>query len=189
MFKPTTLAELSAAVRDSSGPLTPRGAGLHQGLGHPAHPESTIIDCTGINQVADYVASDLTITVGAGITLGALQDILAAHRQWLPWDAPQYRQATVAGLLAAGLSGPLRHGAGAPRDWLLGMQFVIDGRSFDMNRIDRTSVLGQVEQWEFVNGSSMDHPMHIHGTQFQVTETDSGSARAPVLVRSTLCIM
>lgn len=129
MFKPTTLAELSAAVRDSSGPLTPRGAGLHQGLDHPAHPESTIIDCTGINQVADYVASDLTITVGAGITLGALQDILAAHRQWLPWDAPQYRQATVAGLLAAGLSGPLRHGAGAPRDWLLGMQFVIgDGR-------------------------------------------------------------
>lgn len=129
MLQPTSLNELSAMVRESTGPLTPRGAGLHQHLGNPAHPDSTVIDCTRLNQVADYVASDLTITVGAGITLGALQDILAAHRQWLPWDAPQYREASVAGLLAAGLSGPLRHGAGAPRDWLLGMKFVIgDGR-------------------------------------------------------------
>jgi bilirubin oxidase len=49
-----------------------------------------------------------------------------------------------------------------------------------MNRVDRTSALGQVEQWEFANLSSMDHPMHIHGTQFQVIETERGGQRTPV---------
>jgi len=70
-------------------------------------------------------------------------------------------------------------GSGMMAGGAMGMQFVIDGRSFDMDRIDRTSVLGQVEQWEFVSRSSMDHPMHIHGTRFQVIETDSGGTRAP----------
>jgi suppressor of ftsI len=62
---------------------------------------------------------------------------------------------------------------------MVGAQFLIDGRPFDMNRVDWTSPLGQVEQWEFVNRSSMDHPMHIHGAQFQVIETDGGGVRTP----------
>ncbi|MFM2033055.1 MAG: hypothetical protein RLZZ297_1820, partial [Chloroflexota bacterium] len=90
---------------------------------------STVVDTTGIAAVTDYIPSDLTITVGAGITLGALQTMLRANNQWLPWDAPQHHTATIGGLLAAGLSGPLRHSAGTPRDWVLGMQTVTgDGR-------------------------------------------------------------
>lgn len=61
----------------------------------------------------------------------------------------------------------------------MGWQFLIDGRLFDMDRVDRTSVLGQVEQWEFANLGSMDHPMHIHGTQFQAIETERLGARTP----------
>jgi bilirubin oxidase len=29
-----------------------------------------------------------------------------------------------------------------------------------------------VELWEIANESDMDHPFHIHGTQFQVTERE-----------------
>lgn len=46
--------------------------------------------------------------------------------------------------------------------------FAIDGRTFEMGRIDAVSRRGEVERWEVVNESFMDHPLHIHGTQFQV---------------------
>ena len=47
-------------------------------------------------------------------------------------------------------------------------QFLINGRSFAMDRVDVQTVVGRVELWDFVNTTMMDHPMHIHGTQFQV---------------------
>ena len=46
--------------------------------------------------------------------------------------------------------------------------FLINGKRFDMDRVDLESVVGRVELWEIVNASFMDHPIHIHGTQFQV---------------------
>ncbi len=46
--------------------------------------------------------------------------------------------------------------------------FLINGRSFDMDRVDLETVVGRVELWDLVNASFMDHPIHIHGTQFQV---------------------
>ncbi|KQY15004.1 copper oxidase [Rhizobium sp. Root73] len=50
------------------------------------------------------------------------------------------------------------------------MKFLINGASFDMNRIDEVSKAGQVELWEIVNEADMDHPFHVHGTQFQIVE-------------------
>jgi bilirubin oxidase len=57
--------------------------------------------------------------------------------------------------------------------------FTINGRSFDMNRIDATSQVGAVELWEVVNPTGMDHPFHVHGTQFQVVERLRGAVRTP----------
>jgi bilirubin oxidase len=57
--------------------------------------------------------------------------------------------------------------------------FTINGRSFDMNRIDATSRAGTVELWEVVNPTGMDHPFHVHGTQFQVVERLRGGTRTP----------
>ena len=50
------------------------------------------------------------------------------------------------------------------------MGFLINGAAFDMDRIDIVSKAGQVEFWEIVNEADMDHPFHVHGTQFQVIE-------------------
>lgn len=52
------------------------------------------------------------------------------------------------------------------------MAFQINGASFDMNRVDVVSKVGQVELWEIANSADMDHPFHVHGTQFQVVETE-----------------
>lgn len=57
--------------------------------------------------------------------------------------------------------------------------FTINGRSFDMNRIDETARVGEVELWELVNPTPMDHPFHLHGTQFQVIERVRGGIAAP----------
>ena len=43
----------------------------------------------------------------------------------------------------------------------------LDGRAFDMNRIDQQVRLGDIEIWE-VRGEMMAHPFHIHGVRFQV---------------------
>ena len=51
--------------------------------------------------------------------------------------------------------------------------FLINGRAFDMNRVDLVSTLGEVETWDIVNDTLMDHPIHIHGTQFQLASRES----------------
>lgn len=45
--------------------------------------------------------------------------------------------------------------------------FSINGKPFDMRRIDEAVSLGDTEIWE-VSGEMMAHPIHIHGVHFQV---------------------
>jgi bilirubin oxidase len=47
-------------------------------------------------------------------------------------------------------------------------QFLVNGKVFDMNRVDLRSSAGTVEEWEVTNIASMDHPFHIHQGQFQI---------------------
>jgi FtsP/CotA-like multicopper oxidase with cupredoxin domain len=49
-----------------------------------------------------------------------------------------------------------------------GMQFMINGASYDPARITLASRRNEVEQWTIANQTDMDHPFHLHGTQFQV---------------------
>jgi suppressor of ftsI len=57
--------------------------------------------------------------------------------------------------------------------------FLINGRSFDMTRVDLTSVQGRIELWNIVNTTSMDHPFHIHGTQFQLVGREAAGVVTP----------
>lgn len=65
----------------------------------------------------------------------------------------------------------------------------INGKPFDMRRIDETVKLGATEIWE-VSGEMMRHPLHIHGVHFDVLSRGGGSpdvldqgARDTVLVK------
>mgnify|MGYP000138527502 CR=1 FL=1 len=53
-------------------------------------------------------------------------------------------------------------------------QFKINGKSFDMDRLDFTAKLGQIERWS-VSANTQAHPFHIHGVKFQVL-SENGSA-------------
>ena len=59
------------------------------------------------------------------------------------------------------------------------MGYLIDGRKFDMHRIDQTSKVNDVELWEVINTADMDHPFHMHGTQFQIVERDKDNKKSP----------
>ena len=48
-----------------------------------------------------------------------------------------------------------------------GMGMTINGRAFDMARIDERVRLGDTEIWE-VSGETMAHPFHVHGVHFEV---------------------
>lgn len=52
------------------------------------------------------------------------------------------------------------------------VEFFIDGRKFDPQRVDFAPALDTVEHWELVNETGMDHPMHLHVHPFQVLSPD-----------------
>ena len=83
----------------------------------------TDLDAGGMVRVLEHEAGDLTCTVEAGIRLSALKAALAPAGQRLSLDPPG--DPTVGACLAAGLSGPLRHRFGSPRDHVLGVTLVL----------------------------------------------------------------
>ena len=61
----------------------------------------------------------------------------------------------------------------------LQQMFKVNGQVFDMQRIDLRAKVGVVEDWLITNASHMDHPFHLHGTQFEIIEfVDMGEAQA-----------
>ena len=62
--------------------------------------------------------------------------------------------------------------------------FYVNEKSFDMNRIDMTSKVNEVEEWLLINNSHMDHPFHLHGTQFEIIEYIHNGVKTPPTYRS-----
>ncbi len=50
------------------------------------------------------------------------------------------------------------------------MNYMINGKTYDMNRVDVLAKLGTTEVWTVKNSADMDHPFHLHGFQFQVLD-------------------
>ncbi|KVE23587.1 copper oxidase [Burkholderia singularis] len=58
-----------------------------------------------------------------------------------------------------------------------GMRFMVNGATFDPRRTTFTSRRGDVELWTIRNETDMDHPFHLHGTQFQVIERETADKK------------
>jgi len=115
-------------VRDavlSAATVVPAGGGTHWDVGGPP-PDGTRVRAPA--GIVDYDPAELTITLGAGTTVGELDEVVGAAGQHCPLD-PRDSRATVGGVLAVGLSGPRRFRYGPIRNRLLEVHFVIaDGR-------------------------------------------------------------
>ena len=59
---------------------------------------------------------------------------------------------------------------------------LIDGKSFELGRIDLISRADETELWEVSNPTDMDHPFHLHGAQFQVTEREQRGRVSPASI-------
>lgn len=57
-----------------------------------------------------------------------------------------------------------------------GSGWTINGRGYESDSYEDYELIkfGDTEIWEFYNPTGMPHPMHIHGTQFQVLKRTSG---------------
>ena len=53
----------------------------------------------------------------------------------------------------------------------------INNLTYDSGRIDFVVRRGDLERWQFVNRAMEPHPMHVHGTQFQVLSRDGTEAK------------
>ena len=107
------------------------GSGSHDFYGEAL--EGELLETRGLSGVVQYEPSELVVTVGAGTLLCELEETLKAQGQCLAFEPPVFTpvrensQATVGGMVAAGLSGPARASVGAVRDFVLGLKF-INGR-------------------------------------------------------------
>lgn len=111
-------------AHDAGLAVAPRGSGSMLGLGVPPARVDIVLDTSGLATVEAYSPDDLTVAVGAGVTLDALAGLLAARRQWLPLDPSGGATRTLGGITATNASGPLRARYGTMRDLLLGVRFV-----------------------------------------------------------------
>ena len=59
---------------------------------------------------------------------------------------------------------------------MMPMRFVINGVTFDMNRVDELVASGATEIWEVSNTSTMAHPFHAHAIQWQVLDRNGIAA-------------
>lgn len=104
--------------------VVPRGSGSALDLGHPPARADVVLDLRGMDRVIEDRPDDLTASVEAGLTAGALAARLAPRGQWLPVDPPGRSSRTLGGLVATAAHGPLRARYGTLRDFLLGVRFV-----------------------------------------------------------------
>jgi glycolate oxidase FAD binding subunit len=123
VLEPADGGELAVALAAAAGAgesIVLHGGGtLQRSANPPARYDSALLT-TRLLRVHEYEPRDLTIGIGAGMTLATLQRMLAEQRQFLPLDAPLPARATIGGTLAAGWTGPRRATYGRARDLLIG---------------------------------------------------------------------
>jgi glycolate oxidase FAD binding subunit len=105
-------------------PLRVRGGGSKDFYGQSLQGE--ILDTRGYSGIVDYEPTELVITAKCGTPLAEIESALAARRQMLAFEPPAFGEATIGGIVAAGLSGPRRASVGAVRDFVLGVK-LLDG--------------------------------------------------------------
>jgi glycolate oxidase FAD binding subunit len=132
VVKPRSADELANTLREAAGTgkaVTPVGGGRAATMGGLMERCDVELQMTALDRVVEHAASDMVVTVEAGIQLEALQEQLAKSGQFVPLDPFNSPGHTVGGLLASGWTGPLRMRYGSARDFLIGIRVALpDGK-------------------------------------------------------------
>jgi len=104
-------------------PLRLQGANSKAFLGRETAGE--VLDTRAHRGIVSYDPTELVITARAGTPLSELSEALERAGQMLPCEPPSFGgQATVGGMVAAGISGPRRPWSGSVRDFVLGTRVI-----------------------------------------------------------------
>ncbi|GBC87059.1 putative FAD-linked oxidoreductase [bacterium HR12] len=129
LIHPHTKADVVEVLRRASAErrrLLVCGGRTHLDKGNPCEVDAELWT-TMLDGLVAYEPAEMVAVVGAGMRVGDLQRRLGEHGQEWPVDARP--EATVGGVLAAGVSSPRRLSVGAVRDSVLELEIVTgDGR-------------------------------------------------------------
>jgi glycolate oxidase FAD binding subunit len=117
------LSRLLATASEHELTVLARGEGTKLHWGQSPDRVDVVIDMAALAGIYTHYTDDLVATIGAGTPIRAVQAVLQRSGQRLAVD-PGSADATIGGMLATGEAGPLRLRHGAPRDQLLGTEFV-----------------------------------------------------------------
>ena len=138
-FEPTILKRLGGAsckgvvqamaaiknAKDAGKSVIVVGADTFSHYGNICKQDVTPVSTLSMTDIIEYDSDNQFITLGAGMSLHGLQEILGKNNQWLPLRPPFFgNKASMGSLVAMGISGPERMFYGAPRDFLLGLQYI-----------------------------------------------------------------
>ena len=128
VLEPATEQQLAAVLRladESELAVIPCGGRSKLGWGNAPSRADLLLSTARLNRILEHAWADLTVTVEAGSTMGALQQKLAEHGQRLALDPLWPEEATVGGILATNDSGALRLRFGALRDLIIGVTIAL----------------------------------------------------------------
>jgi glycolate oxidase FAD binding subunit len=124
-FPPTT-AQVAAVLRVAAAQgcsVVARGAGTKLDWACPPRSAQLVVDLSRLKAVLEHASGDLLVRVEAGVPLADLDAELARAGQFLPIDEV-VPGSTIGGVVATGLSGPVRYRHGAVRDLVTGVTVV-----------------------------------------------------------------
>jgi glycolate oxidase FAD binding subunit len=136
LIRPSDEKQVADAVAEAASEQTPLeivAGGSKRAFGRPATADATL-DVSRLGGIVTYEAAELVLTAKPATPLAEIKAALAANRQMLAFEPPDWRglmganaEPTLGGVIACNLSGPRRVRAGAVRDFLLGFS-AVNGR-------------------------------------------------------------
>jgi glycolate oxidase FAD binding subunit len=197
VVRPTSAEQVAGALNDAAAEgaaVVPVGGGRALGLGDPPERFDVALETCALDRVLERSQADMTISVEAGITLEAVNATLAEVGQFLPIDPFNAPGHTVGGVLASGLSGPLRLRYGSPRDFVIGLRVALpDGRlvssggrvvknvsGYDMNKLHQ-GALGSLGVIVAASFKVFPRPLHEATVETRSEDPWREAARALAL--------
>lgn len=130
--EPASAEEVAAILRIANHQglnVVPAGGLTQQQSGALPNPIDVLLCTSRLSAVEHYDPADLTVGLSAGCKVAQLASMVEKDGLLFAADVAMPEQATIGGMLATGMTGPLRHGYGGLRDYCIGVRFVTgDGR-------------------------------------------------------------
>jgi len=165
MLAPGERAELLvnlSGLKDKNLDMFSFGSELPNGIYGAAVPGSM-----GMGSIDGYSANLLNgkdfKLIRLSVADQTTQAVSTIPSKLVPYQKPDPSKSSVSRIFTLSTSGMGMGNLSGP--------FLINGKSFSMDRIDFSAKLGATEIWQISNQTAIAHPFHIHGLQFFINDT------------------